>query len=418
MAVHQTSTDQRAAVVAPPGVDGATGWLMAAATFASTFTVFGVAYSFGSFFGPMADEFGSDRSATALFFAITAFLYFGLGVVSGHIADLRGPRPVMLVGAVCLVVGLLATSTVQSIWLGYLTYGLGVGIGVACCYVPMVAAVGGWFQQRRTTALGVAVAGIGVGTLVVAPLTERLIEANGWRRTYVILAIGAAVILALTAAATRRPPAGASPPGHGADSPLARLLRAGRGSLGDRALRRDFAILYLSGFLITLALFVPFVFLPDYVDTEGVVGSAGWLIGAIGISSVAGRLGLGALATLLPSIKLYQGAFVVLGLSFGLWLVAGTSYPVLLAFTIVLGVAYGGFIALAPAVTADLFGTAGLGGVLGALYTSSGIGGLVGPPLMGLIIDRSGYRPALLSAMAFAVTGGALLSALGRAEAR
>jgi MFS family permease len=196
------------------------------------------------------------------------------------------------------------------------------------------------------------------------------------------------------------------------------LLRAGRGSLGDRALRRDFAILYLSGFLITLALFVPFVFLPDYVDTEGVVGSAGWLIGAIGISSVAGRLGLGALATLLPSIKLYQGAFVVLGLSFGLWLVAGTSYPVLLAFTIVLGVAYGGFIALAPAVTADLFGTAGLGGVLGALYTSSGIGGLVGPPLMGLIIDRSGYRPALLSAMAFAVTGGALLSALGRAEAR
>jgi hypothetical protein len=28
------------------------------------FTVFGVAYSFGEFFGPMADEFGTDRSET------------------------------------------------------------------------------------------------------------------------------------------------------------------------------------------------------------------------------------------------------------------------------------------------------------------------------------------------------------------
>ena len=45
-----------------------------------------------------------------------------------------------------MTLGLLLTAEVESIQLGYLTYGLGVGPGVACCYVPMVATVGGWFS--------------------------------------------------------------------------------------------------------------------------------------------------------------------------------------------------------------------------------------------------------------------------------
>ena len=53
------------------------------------FTVFGVAYSFGEFFGPMADEFDTDRSETAFFFAITTFAYFMIGIVSGRVAELQ-----------------------------------------------------------------------------------------------------------------------------------------------------------------------------------------------------------------------------------------------------------------------------------------------------------------------------------------
>ena len=98
------------------------------------FTVFGVAYSFGEFFGPMADEFGTDRSETALFFALTTFAYFALGIVTGRIADRHGPRRVVAFGATAMTIGLLLTAEVESIQLGYLTYGLGVGIGVACCY--------------------------------------------------------------------------------------------------------------------------------------------------------------------------------------------------------------------------------------------------------------------------------------------
>src|SRR3990170_3020484 len=99
-------------------VDSARGWGVVAATFISTFTVFGVVYSFGAFFDSMAEEFGTGKGATALMFSITTAWYFALGPVSGKAADRFGPRPVLVVGALALGLGLLATSRVESIWVG------------------------------------------------------------------------------------------------------------------------------------------------------------------------------------------------------------------------------------------------------------------------------------------------------------
>ncbi|MEZ5232327.1 MAG: MFS transporter [Acidimicrobiia bacterium] len=398
-----TGSEQAAA---PPEslIDSRAGWPTVVSTFLATFTVFGVAYSFGAFFKPMADEFGSDRGQTALFFSITTFLYFAIGVITGRVADRIGPRRVLIVGAVCLVAGLLATSRVQSLWLGYLTYALGVGIGVACAYVPMVAAVGGWFNLKRTNALGLAVAGIGVGTLVMAPLAERLIEANGWRDTYVYMAIGAAVLLGLAAIGANKPPqaAAAAPP-----VPILELVK------GNRA----FWVLYLAMFLMTVVLFVPFVFMADYLKQEEVSGSAGWIVGTIGICSVLGRLGFGVIARRVSLMGLYQGSYLVVGLSFFLWILAGTSYPMLVLYAVVLGVSYGGFIALSPAVAAVVFGPVGLGGILGALYTGAGIGGLIGPPLMGALIDAIGYTPTLVIGAVVGVASAVVLLGL-RGEPR
>ncbi len=356
---------------------------MVGATFLSTFTVFGVAYSFAPFFAPMADEFGGQRSEVALFFAITTFLYFGLGVVTGRISDRIGPRRVLLFGAVAMVIGLLATSRVQNLWTGYLTYGLGVGIGVACAYVPMVATVGLWFERRRSAAMGVAVAGIGVGTLVAAPVVESLIDRYGWRDTYVVLAAATAVLLGVAAIGARRPEGVV---GQAEVRPLKEVISGSR----------SFLILYLSMLILVLALFIPFVFMGDYMEVKGIDGSVGLILAVIGSSSVIGRLGLGALAARWVPIRLFQGSFFVVGASFLVWFGAGTAYPILIVFAVIFGIAYGGFIALAPAVAADLFGPVGLGGILGALYTAAGVGGLIGPPLAGELIDAVGYSTALL----------------------
>jgi len=93
-------------------------------------------------------------------------------------------------------------------------------------------------------------------------------------------------------------------------------------------------------------------------------------------------------------MRLYRSCFVLSSASFLIWLVAGESYAMLIAFVLVLGVGYGGFVALSTIVVAERMGTEGLGSSLGLFYTSQGLGGLIGPPVAGLLIDAYGYRQA------------------------
>lgn len=383
-------------------VDSAAGWLVVAATTTATFAVFGVVYSFGAVFTAIRDEFGVGKGQAALFFSITTFIYFVVGVFTGRLADRYGPRPLLLAGALSIGLGLFLTSLVNNIFLGYLTYGVGAGIGVGCAYVPMVATVGGWFEKDRTKAMGVAVAGIGVGTLVGAPLAKHLVISYGWRNAFVVLGVGSAALLALASIGARRPPGSGTqePP-----PPLRLLLKDQR-----------FIWLYISMTFLSSGLFVPMVYLDDYLESQGRSGGA-LLIGIIGATSVVGRLALGAIASKVDLMRLYQICVMALGASYVIWLLAGANYTSLVVFAVCMGTAYGGWIALSPAVTAYLFGPIGLGGVLGALYTSAGIGGLVGPPVIGVVIDATNYKTAIGLAIVLSAVSLALLITASRVAA-
>ena len=80
----------------PKGVDSATGWVVVAATVAATFAVFGVAYSFGAVFTTIREEFGVGKGQAALFFAITTFIYFILGVFTCLLYTSPSPRDATL----------------------------------------------------------------------------------------------------------------------------------------------------------------------------------------------------------------------------------------------------------------------------------------------------------------------------------
>ena len=370
-------------------LDSWKGWVAVGAAFASTFILFGIAYSFGAFFNSMSAEFGVSRSATSAVFSITTCLFFTGGIITGPLSDRFGPRPVLIFGGIAIGVGLYLTSLVNSIWVGYLTYGLGVGIGVACGYVPMIAVVGAWFEKRRAAALGIAVTGIGFGTLLMSPLAASLIGKYGWRQTYVIFGIVSLIVLLLCAFITPRAPAA---PGDEVKTSLGQLVRM-----------PIFRYMYLGGIFNTLALFVPFVFLVPYAKSQGIEEiAAASLMGIIGGASIGGRLIFGALGDKVSRIRLFQATFFIVALSYLLWLVAADSFVLLVCFAALLGSGYGGFIALSPAVTAEIFGLTGLGSILGAMYTAAGIGGLIGPPLAGYLIDRTGsYTPAIVTAMIF-----------------
>ena len=381
-------------------VDGPHGWRVVAVAFTAMFTTFGIAYSFGAFLLPVSADLDAGRGATSAVFSLTTLAFFGLGGLSGPAVDRVGPRRVVLVGAAALGLGLLLTSRATSLWQAYLGHGLGVGLAVACCYVPLVAVVGGWFERRRTVAVGVAVSGIGLGTLVGAPAAAALIEAVGWRDAYLVLGAGGVVVL-LGCAVLVRP------------APL--VVGAVAVPLLPRLRTRAYLTLYGAGLLLSVALFVPFVHLPSYAESRGASAvAAAALVGVIGAASVVGRLALGAVAGRAGVLPTYSGCFLLMAGSFALWL-GDPSYARLVVFAVLLGVGYGGFVALGPPLVAEIFGVQGLGGLLGVLYTSAAVGSSFGPPLAGVLIgDGSGYRTAVVCALVVAGAAAALVQTVRR----
>ena len=380
-------------------MDSRRAWLTVVAAFFSSAVTLGTAYSFGAFFESMSEEFDAAAGATAVIFGITTFSFFWLSIVTGRMTDRFGPRLVLVVGAVAMFAGLMLTSRVQSLGVGYVTYGAGVGIAAACGYVPMVATVGGWFVRYRALAIGLAVAGIGVGTMVLSPLSAAMIDRYGWRDTYVVFAIGgAAVLLACVPLVDR-------PPGDGSPQPS---------RFGDALRSPVFRRIHLSALALGLALFVPFVFVGQYAKERGIDAvQAAVLVGVLGGSSVLSRVGFGSLVRRFGSFRLYRACFVIHGVSFLIWLAAGSSYAMLVLFVLVLGVGYGGFVALSPILISDRMGVAGLGSILGVLYTAPGLGGLVGPPAAGWLVDRTGsYRWAIVGCLVCATLSVVLLTGL------
>jgi MFS family permease len=151
---------------------------------------------------------------------------------------------------------------------------------------------------------------------------------------------------------------------------------------------RAFALQYISLFFAGIAIYISFVFLPAYAGDIGASRVAGaGLIGYIGASSVVGRLGLDALAPRFGLMRMYQASYLILLISFGVWL-AADSYTALVVFALLMGVGYGGIAAMSPAVAASSFGIEGLGELLGILFTGLGAACLVGPPVAGVLVDH------------------------------
>jgi MFS family permease len=379
-------------------VDSRRAWVMVFVAFAVGFVVFGTIYSFGVFFAPMAAEFRANRAATSAFFSITGMIFYLTGSVAGHVGDRYGPAIITALGAAVMGCGLVSTGFIGQMWEGYLTYGIGVGVGAACAYMPTLAILGGWFVRQRNAALGTAAAGTGCGMLVVPPLSAALIGQYGWRAASMILGVSCAVLLALAGMLVRSPPL-----------PAAGVHR----SLGGIVRSFEFLMLYVSWVLATIALFVPLVLLPAYVVAHGgsqLAGAA--LLSLLGGVSVLGRLGIGVFANRIGTTHLFKASVLLMALSYVLWMTA-PSYVWLVAFAVVLGLGYGLRIALMPAVLIELFGVQNLGAILGTFFTASGISAVLGPLLAGFIVDAtSSYQWGIAFALAAGTLGFAAIALL------
>ncbi|HLJ62622.1 MAG TPA: MFS transporter [Stellaceae bacterium] len=346
------------------------------AAFFVMFTGFGCAYSFSSFFAPLQESFASPRGDLSLVFSIATSLYFLLGVVSGPLADRFGPRFVVLFGVAIIGLGLFAVTQAQTLWQVYWGYGLGVGVGVGFAYVPAVGAVQRWFVRRRGLASGLAVSGIGAGTLVMPLFAVYLIDHLGWRGAYGVL--GAVTLLGGGTAALF---IDGTPERHGPKS-------ASEGMTLAATLRtKPFWMIYLATLAVSFGLFLPFVHLTPFAEDHGIAHDrAVGLFSLMGIGSTAGRFALGGLADRFGRRVSLASMHFGMALSLGWWTISTEAWQIAL-FALVFGSCYGGFVALSPALLADYFGSRNAAGIVGASYTSVAIGTLFGPTLAGYAFD-------------------------------
>jgi MFS transporter, OFA family, oxalate/formate antiporter len=404
----------------PPRAHIFYGWFVVAGAFAVSFVGFGSANAFSAFVESLQREFSASRGSVSLIFSLAGFLYFAIGVVSGPLADRWGSRRLAVAGMLLAGIGIALASLAGSLIQVYAAYGFGVGLGVGLAYVPSLGAVQRWFARRRAFASGLAVAGTGLGTLVMPPLAGWLIAEIGWRETYLVLGAGAAILGAGLSLLIENDPRnrGLAPDGDETsllDAATAKDSASAEFSIRDAVTSRAFAALYAACLICSFAAFVPFVHLvPSAVDLGITQSSAVLLVGVIGVGSTAGRFCLGNLADRwgrqTSLIAMYAGMAVALAI----WAVAG-SFWTLAVFALLYGVFYGGWVAVLPSVVMDRFGGRNVSGIIGVLYTSVAFGTLIGPSAAGFVFDAShSYTLPIAASVAANVVAAGIMLALAK----
>ncbi|MES2600650.1 MAG: MFS transporter [Pseudomonadota bacterium] len=396
------------------------GWFVVAAAFTVMMLGFGSAYTFSAFVESLQRDFGASRGSVSLVFSLAGFLYFGLGIISGPLADRWGSRRLAIAGMILIGLGLAAASLARNLTEVYIAYGLGVGLGVGASYVPAIGAVQRWFVRRRGFASGLAVSGIGVGTLIMPPLAACFIDTLGWRTAYLVLGALTAIVGAGMALLIENDPRdrGLGPDGDAAQPGVHSMTPTGA-SVGEAVRSRQFISLYVACLICSFGVFVPFVHLVPYALDHGVAkSSAVLLLGVIGVGSTVGRFFLGGLADRMGRHTSLLVMFIGMGLALAIWAVAADVWS-LAIFAFAYGVFYGGWVAVLPAVVMDYFGGRNVSGIIGILYTSVAFGTLIGPSAAGFAFDVSGsYMLPILASVAANIVAAGIMVAMSKTAAR
>jgi MFS family permease len=395
------------------------GWWIVAGSFLTLLVAVGLGiYAPPVFLVPLQEHFGWSRAAIAGGPSLAALVTGLLSPLVGSWVDRYGPRRLMALGAVVMAITFALFGSMQSLWQLY-AISVIAALGVSCtAFIPNQTLISSWFEKRAGLAMGIALAGIGVGGLTIAPLGAALIEQLGWRLAYVGLAcLVPLVVLPTTLLLVRNDPAdlGLRPDGEPADADE-RTKRGGRDDpsppkragleLSEALSSRNFWILALFNFLRVFGVTSLIGHLAAYLSDVGferqlAAGALGLVVGV----SVFGRLGSGFLADRLPRKWIACGVVSMQAAAMPL-LFAVTSFGVLPAFVILFGLAQGGGAVLLPLLVGHAFGLRAFGRILGAMMIAATFGGALGPVLTGWIFDRTGSYE-----LAFALHIGAFLTA-------
>ncbi|XP_035468114.1 monocarboxylate transporter 12-B isoform X3 [Scophthalmus maximus] len=357
-------------------------------------------------------------------------------------------RAAVMLGGLLSSCGLLLSSFTNSLELLYFTIGVVTGLGFALCYTPTIAMVGCYFGRRKALAYGIAMSGSGIGTFVLAPAVQLLIELYSWRGALLVLSAfvgNLCVCGALLGPITVRQEEGVEVESAGEErrgnvsshndelvEKLSKESEDGLSLLPENPTpqvkkRRCFSSCFLSSkeyrflllpdflFLAMSFLFLasgcslPFVYLVPYALSAGVSHQhAAFLMSILGVIDIVGNITFGWL-TDRRCLKPYRLACYIVSVAMEgfccLFVPLLRSFPLLVPFAVLYGYFDGAYVALIPVVTSDIVGAPYLSSALGVVYFLHAIPYLVSPPIGGWLVDITGSYTAT-----FYLSGAALLA--------
>lgn len=370
----------------------------------------GTTYTFSVFFEPLSGEFGWTRAVTSGAFSLYMLLHGFLYIVTGRLNDRFGPRIVLSGCGFFMGLGYLLMSQVNGIWQIYLFYGVIIAIGMSGGYVPITSTVTRWFEgdRRRGLMIGISIAGVGIGTMIVPPFANWLISSFTWRTSYFVIGLIVMVIVIAAAQFMRRAPEKMPQLSYSENTPLEKSVNIiSRGLSLDRAIRtRQFWLLSVSYFGFGLFLQAIMVHIVIHALGLGISSaSAASIFIAVGGLSVIGRISMGAACDRIGNKSVIIIGFVLMAAALS-WLLVARELWMLILFAAAFGFAYGGLVSAQSPVVADLFGIGSHGAILGVIVSIITMGAAVGPVMAGAIYDATeSYHPAFLVCIGFSIIG-------------
>ncbi|MFC1908818.1 MFS transporter, partial [Chloroflexota bacterium] len=187
------------------------GWVVVFTFFMVRLILMGIRLTFGVFFKSIESEFNLTRATTSAVFSASMLLSGAVSILVGWASDRYGPRTVVLLMGLFTGLGLLLTSQTNAAWQLFITYSLMLSLGAGGVYVVAMSTVPKWFTARRGLALGITGSGVGLGTMVFAPLATFLISIFDWRIAFIIMGVAAWFIVIPLSRLLRRAPGESEP---------------------------------------------------------------------------------------------------------------------------------------------------------------------------------------------------------------
>jgi MFS family permease len=350
--------------------------------------------SLGLFIIPMQDEFGWSRSEISLSTTIfTVALIFFMPVV-GKLVDRFGSKKVLIPAMFVIGFSLAALAlTLSQLWQLLLIFFIMGSLGAAANSLPFMFAISSWFDKYRGMAIGLAMAGSGLGYASVPPVIQYINSTYGWRWGYytlagVILFIAIPIILFLF----RDKPAdmGLMPDGVEQNVNTDTTIKES-GMSRHAALRdRNFWLLVSIFSLIAFCLFGLLIHLVPMLSDRGMSsGDAAFAASLVGLTILLVRVPIGYFMDRFFAPRVAQCCFLISTVGVAMFAAGASDFSAYIA-AILVGFSIGAEIDLLAFFSGRYFGLRNYGEVFGMLFSSMMLGVSLGPPSFGFCYDLTG----------------------------